>query len=372
MDKLPGKEDWAASLEVLGDAPGVQRCDEPLGAATGTVCVTGASGFIALHLLAQLLEKGYSVVGTVRSLANEVKLTPLRDLQRLYGEDRLRLVGGVYCEKPESFASAVAGCVGVFHTASPFHLSSKDPMVDLVSAALQGTLGCLEACQQAGCVRRVLVTSSFAAINNPGKYPWDYTYTSKDWNTVSCPSQEGVFPEPEAVHGYRYSKIVAEKAAWNFAAREGCPFDVVCINPPMVIGHNYNKPTSVEELNTSSAMLLKILMGKQAPNPHSMGWVDAADVARAHIAAYEHPEAGGRRFLCAADEVPLWTEIAVWLKEIYPSHPVITEPPAGGGGLRMSLDTSALKALSGFSFKPLRVSLMDQCDSLIKQEWGKL
>merc|ERR1711953_907715 len=109
--------------------------------------------------------------------------------------------------------------------------------------------------------------------------------------------------------------------------------------------------------NTSSATLLKILMGKQAPNPHSMGWVDAADVARAHIYAYEHPEAGGRRFLCAANETPLWTEMAAWLKEMYPSYPVNTLEPDGGPGVRMTLDCSGLKALSDFDFTPLKTSM---------------
>merc|ERR1712083_824454 len=122
---------------------------------------------------------------------------------------------------------------------------------------------------------------------------------------VSHPNDgDGAFPEPGAVHGYRYSKIKAEMAAWQIANSEDCTFDVACINPPMVVGHNFNLPTSPQELNTSSATTLKILMGQQKPNPNSMGWVDVADVARAHIAAYEHPEAGGRRFLCAADEVP--------------------------------------------------------------------
>merc|ERR1712187_956519 len=179
-------------------------------------------------------------------------------------------------------------------------------------------------------------------------------------------------PNPVPQNGYRYSKLVAEKAAWDFAAKDDCPFDVACINPPMVIGSNYNAPKVEEDLNTSSATVLKILMGKQAPNPNSIGWVDVADVARAHIAAYEHPEAGGRRFLCAADKVPLWTEVADMLKELYPAYPVITTPPESGAGVRMSMDTSGLKALSNFQFTPLRDSLKAQCDSLLSHGFAKL
>eukprot|EP00408_Alexandrium_pacificum_P013937 CAMPEP_0171236868 /NCGR_PEP_ID=MMETSP0790-20130122/42678_1 /TAXON_ID=2925 /ORGANISM="Alexandrium catenella, Strain OF101" /LENGTH=89 /DNA_ID=CAMNT_0011703213 /DNA_START=61 /DNA_END=327 /DNA_ORIENTATION=- len=80
-------EQWAASLQALGEAPGTQRCTEKLTPAAGPVCVTGASGFIALHLVEQLLAKGYTVVGTVRSLTNEAKLAPLREFQRKFGED---------------------------------------------------------------------------------------------------------------------------------------------------------------------------------------------------------------------------------------------------------------------------------------------
>merc|ERR1712217_132409 len=186
------------------------------------------------------------------------------------------------------------------------------------------------------------------------------------------PDVNGVFPNPVPQNGYRYSKLVAEKAAWDFAADEDCPFDVACINPPMVIGHNYNKPSSVEDLNTSSGVLLKILTGKQATQPNSVGWVDVADVAKAHIAAYEHPEAGGRRFLLAADEIPLWTEIATYLKEMYPAFPVNTGAPADGVGKRMGMDTSAIKSLSGFQFRPLRDSLKTQCDSFIEQKFAQL
>jgi len=362
---------WHATLEAMGDAPGKQRCHDALTPAAGPVCVTGASGFIALHLVQQLLEKEYTVVATVRSTSDVAKLQPLLDLQKKFGNEKLRLVGGVDCLKPETFVAAVDGCVGVFHTASPFHFNSQDPLSDLVAPAEQGTLGCLEACQKVGTVKRVIITSSFASIFNPGSYPWDYTYSSKDWNKVSHPDDQGKFPEPVPAHGYRYSKIVAEKAAWDFCASPDCPFDIAAVNPPMVVGHNYNKPQSAGDLNTSSAQVMSILMGQKGTMPNSIGWVDVADVAGAHITVYEKPDAGGRRFLCAADEVPTWTEIAKLLKELYPNAPVDTAAPATGEGVRMILDTSDLKNL-GFSFTPLRDTLKAQCDSLLNLGFAKL
>jgi len=364
-------DEWSAALKAMGDTPGRQRCKKALSPADGPVCVTGASGFLALHLIEQLLEKGYTVTGSVRSSADETKMAPLLGFQKKYGEDKLLIADGVDCLKADSFNAAVSKCVGVFHTASPFHFNAQNPMKELVEPAVQGTSACLTACQKACTVKRVVVTSSFAAIANLGKYPFDYKYSSKDWNTVSQPDKDGQFSVPIPQNGYRYSKIAAEKAAWDFAAKEDCNFDVACINPPMIIGTNYNAPKSVADLNTSSATVLKILNGALAPNPNSMGWVDVADVARAHIAAYEHSEAGGHRFLCVTDEVPTWTEVAEILKELYPDLPVVTTPPEGGAGLKFGFDTSELKGLSGFRFTPLQASLKAQGDSLLNQQFCK-
>ena len=103
-------------------------------------------------------------------------------------------------------------------------------MKELVGPAVQGTNACLSACQKAGTVKRVIVTSSFAAIVNLGVYPFDYAYSSRDWNTVSQPDKDGKFAAPVPQNGYRYSKIAAEKAAWDFSAKADCSFDVACIN----------------------------------------------------------------------------------------------------------------------------------------------
>lgn len=333
--------------------------------ASGPVCVTGASGFIALHLVGQLLEKGYMVVGTVRSQSDARKMAPLLDLQRKYGDARLRIQGGVDCLKAETFDAAVAGCVGVFHTASPFTFASQDPLKDLVPSAVEGTVACLTAAARSGTVRRVVVTSSFASIMNVPAYPADYKYSDSDWNSTSRPDEHGKLPEPVPAQGYRYSKLMAEKAAWEFAAESSCPFDVCAVNPPMVIGRNLNQPSSADDLNQSSSTVRKILLGEQAPNPNSVAWVDVADVASAHAAVYEAPSAGGKRFLCGCGDVPLWTEIAEMIKEMYPAYPVQTAAPAGGAGVKLGVDCSRLQAL-GVTFRPIKEVLKAQCDSLIE------
>jgi len=361
MEGLLSGEAWAKAVTELGEIPGKKRCEAPLSAVSGPVCVTGVTGFLALHLTQQLLERGYTVIGTVRSESNAVKMAPVVALQEKFGKEKLRVAAGVDCLKADSFTAAVKDCVGVFHTASPAVFKVDDPFKELVQPAKLGTESCLMASKAAGSVKRVIVTSSCGAIFNLGSYPWDYQYTAKDWNKTSCPDSEGKLV---GVHGYKYSKVVAEKAAWDFQRAEDCPFDVACINPPMIIGQNLNTPKSVDDLNTSSATVLNILKGEQDTQPNSVGWVDVVDVARAHIAAYEHPEAGGRRFLCAADEQLLWTEVAQLLKELRPDCPVKCEPPAAGVGVRVGCDSSPLKGLSGFTFRPLKESFRVQVDAL--------
>eukprot|EP00405_Crypthecodinium_cohnii_P019068 CAMPEP_0206481050 /NCGR_PEP_ID=MMETSP0324_2-20121206/37855_1 /ASSEMBLY_ACC=CAM_ASM_000836 /TAXON_ID=2866 /ORGANISM="Crypthecodinium cohnii, Strain Seligo" /LENGTH=373 /DNA_ID=CAMNT_0053958347 /DNA_START=60 /DNA_END=1181 /DNA_ORIENTATION=+ len=370
MVLTPEIEQFRSELKQLGEKPGLQRVKEPLGPQSGTVCVTGVSGFIALALARQLLEKGYTVVGTVRNFFDQQKMAPLLEFQNIYGQDKFRLVADVDCMEPASFEKAVKGCVGVFHTASPFHFKTEDPLKDFVQPAKIGTESCLEACKKVQGVRRVIVTASFACIANMGAVPPDYTYSSKDWNVTSMPDENGKFEEPFIMNGYRYSKVVAEKSAWDFANQEDCPFDLACINPPMVVGTNINKVRTPEDLNTSSILVLDILKGKLAPKTNSTAYVDVEDVARAHVAAYEHPEAGGRRYLCSPSEVLTGMELHKLLKELAPECDIQMQDPPEGEGVRLGMDCSALHELSGFSFLPVKETMAAQVRSF--QELGFL
>jgi dihydroflavonol-4-reductase len=127
---------------------------------TGPVCVTGGSGFIALELVSQLLQKGYVVHATVRSLANEKKVAPLRALQAK-NEGKLELFEADLL-KPGSFDAAIKGCTVVFHVASPFLAPEqiKNGQKELIEPALQGTRNVLAAVNAADSVRRVVLTSS--------------------------------------------------------------------------------------------------------------------------------------------------------------------------------------------------------------------
>src|SRR5262245_4443792 len=247
------------------------------------VLVTGASGFIASCIVEQLLENGYRVRGTVRSLApgKERDLAPVRALAG--AAERLELVEADLVADG-SFDSAAAGCEYVMHTASPYVLDTADPQRNLVEPAVNGTRNVLSACQRAGSVKRVVLTSSMAAITDEPES--DHTLTESDWNEKSSLER----------NPYYYSKTLAERAAWRFVEERKRTFDLVAINPFLVIG-----PSVVPGLNTSNRIFVDLLKGTY-PGIVSLTWgfVDVRDVADAHIRAMETPSARGR-YICAGE-----------------------------------------------------------------------
>jgi len=243
-----------------------------------TVCVTGATGFIASHLIVMLLKDGYKVRGTVRSTKDTSKYQHLLEASKddpeslQFFEADLNTSG--------SFDVAVSGCDFVMHTASPYIINVKDPQKDLVDPALKGTLTVLESCMKEPKVKKVVLTSSLAAITDSpinGK-----VYSEEDWNKESSLTR----------NPYYYSKVLAEEAAWNFMKEKKPSFELVVINPFMVIGPELTKAGSV---NTSNQILVDIFGGK-FPAIMALGWgfVDVRDVAQAHILAMTNPKASGR------------------------------------------------------------------------------
>ncbi|KAK2643897.1 hypothetical protein Ddye_019092 [Dipteronia dyeriana] len=246
------------------------------------VCVTGASGYIASWLVKLLLEDGYTVRATVRD-PNDPKKT--QHLLALDGaEERLHIFKASLSEEG-SFDSAIDGCEGVFHTASPVVLSTNDPEGDIVDAAVNGTLNVLKSCAKFASVKRVVFTSSTAAVMHTGKPLTPQTY----W--------------------YVLSKILAEDAAWKFAEENG--IDLVALNPGLVVG-----PLLQPTLNLSLEIVLKLIVNDQTfPSPYI--FVDVRDVAYAHIRALEVPAARGR--YCVVGRVTSCAETLEFLHKRFPT-----------------------------------------------------
>jgi dihydroflavonol-4-reductase len=256
-------------------------------ATAAPVLVTGASGFIALHTIKQLLERGYRVRGTVRSLKDKSKNEPLTSLP--HAAERLELVEADL-NKPESFIPAVAGVEYVLHIASPYVLNVTDAQKDLVDPAVNGTVSVLQAAYDAGTVKRVVLTSSCAAISD--SFDPSKVYTEADWNEMSSLTR----------NPYYYSKTLAEKAAWKFVEEKSDKFDLVVINPFIVLG-----PALIPtQINESVHFYKQLLNGEMSIGGLDLyfGIVDVRDVALAHITAMETPTAKGR-YICWNKTLPM-------------------------------------------------------------------
>lgn len=255
-----------------------------------TVLVTGASGYIAGWIVKYLLEEGHTVHATVRDPNRIASVGHLLDIAE-GAPGKLKLFRANLLEAG-SFDEAMAGCDVVMHTASPFVLDGySDAHEALVRPAVEGTRHVLEAAKRCHTVKRVVLTSSVAAVFGDNV---DFVRSGKaalsdeDWNTTSSVDH----------NPYQYSKLAAEREAWTIAATQS-QWDLVTINPAMVYGPSLTKGSQSGSIDT----LLQMGDGRLRTGVPdlSYGVVDVREVARAHLLAAFTPEAKGRYLLVAQD-----------------------------------------------------------------------
>lgn len=266
--------------------------------ATGLVVVTGASGFIGLHCVKELLGRGYQVRGTVRSLKSK---TAVEEALRPHvaSLDRLSLVEAELMQDA-GWDEAMRGAKFVLHVASPLPKAEPKDENELIVPAREGTLRVLKAAARAG-VSRVVLTSSMAAVFSGRDRHTEHVYDENDWLDLNG-----------KLGAYEKSKGIAERAAWDYVA--SLPADqkleLVAVNPVFVIG----PPLGTGE-NASSEIVGKLLK-REVPGSARLhlGLVDVRDVATAEVLAMTHPEAAGERFILMSD-LAWFGEIAQVLAE---------------------------------------------------------
>jgi nucleoside-diphosphate-sugar epimerase len=261
------------------------------------VLVTGGSGFIGSHVILQLLAAGYEVRTTIRNLKREAEV---RSLLKTGGADPGNQLSFAAADltRDAGWAEAVQGCEFVMHVASPLPDSIPKDENELIVPAREGTLRVLRAARDAG-VKRVVLTSSFAAVGY-GQKPRTKPFDETDWTRL----------EGDDITPYYKSKTLAERAAWDFIAREGDQLELSAINPVGVFG-----PVLGPDYSTSILIVQRLMDGALPGSPKlSFGVVDVRDVADLHLRAMTTPEANGERFLAVAGEFLWMSEIANILK----------------------------------------------------------
>jgi len=249
-----------------------------------TVLVTGGSGYIGSWVVKGLLEKGYTVRMTLRDKSKKEKYEFLTDIaDKNKGELEIWEADLL---KKGSFDKAALGCDSIIHMASPFILNVKDAQLDLVDPAVKGTSNVLEAANKSNSVRKVILTSSVAAIYGDAidmKNQHLSKFTENEFNTSSSLDHQP----------YSFSKVQAEKKAWEIAKQQSS-WELIVVNPSFVMGPSLGSISQSESIK----FMRNILSGKFKSGAAELyfGYVDVRDVASAHIYCLEN-KAEGRHIL---------------------------------------------------------------------------
>uniref|UniRef100_A0A7S1KM56 3-beta hydroxysteroid dehydrogenase/isomerase domain-containing protein n=1 Tax=Percolomonas cosmopolitus TaxID=63605 RepID=A0A7S1KM56_9EUKA len=317
-----------------------------------TYAVTGANGFIASYLIKKLLDQGFNVNCTIRSLdsvkersSHLIALDPEGNRLKFFEADLL---------KDGSFAECFKGVEGVFHTASPFQIFVEDAQRDLVDPALKGTENVVKEALKSPTVKRIVVTSSVAAVRNSLKSAGE-PFNENDWNTTSTLETEA----------YPLSKVLAEKKAWELVQNKELNtrgVRLTTVNPSFVLG----PPLSDRTDSTSVVAIKEILENAHTKGLPKLrfGCVYIGDVVDAHIHAMLDDNAQGRYIVSSYDAITR-QQMAEWLHEKYP-HVQTATAEGGEYNPDTKIDASKVQKDFGMKLTPVRDAVLEQAEQLYK------
>lgn len=266
-----------------------------------TVLVTGGSGFVRSHTIVQLLQKGYKVKTTIRSIAKKHLVIEMIKNGGIHSFENLSFIEADLSDD-KNWDTATENCNYVMHIASPIHLSIPKDENEMIRPAVDGTLRVLKAAKKSK-VKRVVMTSNFGAVGYSHKDP-SKLITEESWTD----------PNEKGLSAYNKSKVYAEYAAWEFIKNEGGNLELTVINPVGIFG-----PALDAKLSSGFELLRNVLNGtmKRIPNLQ-LAIVDVRDLVDLHIKAMESNEANGQRFLALSGGTITLPEIAKFIKEKRP------------------------------------------------------
>ena len=260
------------------------------------VLVTGGSGFIAVHCIIKLLQQGYAVRTTLRSLSRENEVKEMLKNGGITSFDNLSSIEANLSDD-KNWDEAVKDCKYVLHIASPTPIVNYKNEDEMINPAKNGVLRVLKASRDAN-VKRVVLTSAYGAVGM-GHKNRTTPFTEKDWSILSADT-----------HPYQKSKTIAEKAAWGFIKNEGGNLELSTVNPVAVMG-----PVLGTDYSHSNQILRRMLEGEINACPKiDSCYVDVRDVADLHLLAMTHPKAKGERFLATSGNALSMLDVAKILK----------------------------------------------------------
>lgn len=267
------------------------------------VLVTGGTGFVAIHVILQLLQKGYRVRATLRSISRKDEILNMLKNAGFSSFENLDFVATDLLQDT-NWDAAVKDCQYVLHIASPIFLKVPKDENEMIRPAVEGTLRVLKAARNAG-VKRVVMTSNFGAVGYSHRNP-NQLINEKSWTD----------PNEKGLSAYNKSKVLAERAAWDFIKTEGRDLELSVINPTAIFG-----PSFTDKLSSGFELLKNILNGSMKLIPNiELAIVDVRDLADLHIRAMENPKAAGERFLALSGGTMSLPEIAAFIKKEMPEE----------------------------------------------------
>lgn len=338
----------------------------------GAALVTGANGYVGSWVVKRLLDEGFHVRATVRDPGDTLRTGHLHRLAEA-SAGSLTLCAADLLE-PSSFDAAMVGCSLVFHTASPFTVRGvRNPLRELIEPARFGTRNVLEAATRVGSVRRVVLTSSVAAIYGDAADLAETeggSFDERRWNTSSS----------ETHQPYSYAKTAAERLAWDIAGRQD-RWDLVVLNPGLVLGPALSANTSSE----SVAIMRDFGTGYYRFGAPALefGIVDVRDVAEAHLQAGLRRCASGRHVLVGETLSLLNTGriLRAGFGDRYPFPRFVLPKPvvaaaavvmgipqrfvARNVGHQVRFDNSRARSELGMTFRPAAESILDHFRQLL-------
>ncbi|KIS68016.1 uncharacterized protein UMAG_04057 [Mycosarcoma maydis] len=338
------------------------------------VLITGITGFLSAHVLDAVLASpaNYKVRGTLRSISKKDEI-----LARLSAQDRERVEFVQVADIATSdLLAAVRGVEIIHHVASPYQLNVQDAERDLLIPAVEGTLNLLRFAKHEKSVKKIVITSSFAAVTNfkdGGPYRPGFVYTADCWNPSSY--EDAIKAGGAGAFSYSVSKKLAEKAAWDYLANEKPHFEIACINPPMIYGATLQPVAKLSSLNTSSKTIYGLINSADSmPEDRLPLFCHARDVGDAHVATTEKPDGMGQRWLLCGGKFT-WAHAVKFIAEQYPDlqdrlPKGWKEASANPRDLNtiVDLDTKPAQTKLGMQFRDWQITLKESLDSLLELE----